>query len=124
MGEIYLSNDESRQTLEHLGQGGHSGVFPFPLRSAQSTALVPSGKAPVRGLFTIHFPAQRGLLQMSIGFLQRKTHPDFSLERAKRNKVGKARNEHLGGWNCSEPQCPLLPLELECSYSGLRFLEV
>lgn len=96
-------------------------MLPFPLRSAQSTALVSSGKALVRGLFTTRFPALRGLLQMSIGFLQRKTHPDFSFER---NKVGKARNKHLGGWNYSEPQGSLLPLEQECSNSELQFLEV
>lgn len=121
LGETHLSNDQSRQTLERLGQGGHSAVLLSPLRSAQSTALVSSGKALVRGLFTTHSPALRGLLQMSIGFLQRKTHPDFSLEG---NKVEKARNKHLGGWNCIEPQCPLLPLKQECSNSGLQFLEV
>lgn len=70
---------------------------PFPLTSAQSTALVSSGKALVRALFTTHFQPLRGLLQMSIGFLQRKTHPDFSLERAKRNKVGKKQKQALWG---------------------------
>lgn len=106
LGETHLSNDQSRQTLERLGQGGHSAVLLSPLRSAQSTSLVSSGKALVRGLFTTHSPALRGLLQMSIGFLQRKTHPDFSLEG---NKVEKARNKHLGGWNCIEPVFPAAP---------------
>lgn len=106
-GEVELSDDQNRQTLECLGQVRPFGICIPHLRpevqcSAQSRVDLSwesYSEWLIYSFSSTKRPSQTGLMPMP--FLQTKANPDFPFRRAKRNKIRGGRKAacSFGDWN-------------------------